>query len=232
MIAREPTSRSLADAHPRHGHAAVAQRADQQLAQRQQVDALVVRSTSARAPPPPRRTDASRAGRRAWDALAAIAAAEHNGRRCCWSSTSGTRRPTSGPSRASELLEHWRFATVRQSTADELGRRAAATCSSCAATASTTSTPRSSPRPCRSSSPSGRRWPSRYLGHEMLAVGPGTKTGHGDPLRQPARDRRRPARQRRRHPGALRRPRGVRGLRHGHHLRRRLRARATTSAGR
>ncbi len=25
----------------------------------------------------------------------------------------------------------------------------------------------------RSSSPSGRRWPSRYLGHEMLAVGPG-----------------------------------------------------------
>ena len=31
-----------------------------------------------------------------------------------------------------ELLEHWRFATVRQSTADELGA-ALATCSSCGA---------------------------------------------------------------------------------------------------
>jgi type III pantothenate kinase len=33
--------------------------------------------------------------------------------------------------RDGEIVEHWRFATVRTSTADELGRRCA-TCSSCA----------------------------------------------------------------------------------------------------
>ena len=30
---------------------------------------------------------------------------------------------------------------------------------------------------------------TRYLGHEMIVVGPGVRTGHGDPLRQPARAR-------------------------------------------
>src|SRR6478735_4732916 len=38
-----------------------------------------------------------------------------------------------------ELIEHWRFATVRSSTADEVG--------------------------------------TRYLGHELLVVGPGLRTG-------------------------------------------------------
>ena len=82
-----------------------------------------------------------------------------------------------------------------------------ATCSSCAATASSDSTPRSSPRPCPQLEPEWTAMAERYLGHEMLAVGPGTKTGHGDPLRQPARDRRRPARQRGRAARALRRAR-------------------------
>ena len=36
---------------------------------------------------------------------------------------------------------------------------------------------------------SGRRWPQRYLGHEMLLVGPGPEDRDADPLRQPARDR-------------------------------------------
>ena len=49
------------------------------------------------------------------------AAAGRAVRRCCSSSTSATPRRTSAPSTASELVEHWRFATVRESTADELG---------------------------------------------------------------------------------------------------------------
>ena len=40
---------------------------------------------------------------------------------CCWSSTSATRRRTSAPTTATELVHDWRFATVRESTADELG---------------------------------------------------------------------------------------------------------------
>ena len=51
--------------------------------------------------------------------------------------------------------------------------------------------------------PEWSRPPQRYLGHECLVVGPGTKTGLRDPRRQPARDRRRPARQRRRDPRAF-----------------------------
>ena len=40
---------------------------------------------------------------------------------CSSSSTSATRRPTSAPSATASCVEHWRFATVRESTADELG---------------------------------------------------------------------------------------------------------------
>src|ERR1700704_815206 len=74
------------------------------------------------------------------------------------------------------MLEHWRFATVRQSTADELGAalsnllelRGYAFKNLDASIVSST-VPALEPE-----------WTSvarRYLGHEMTAVGPGTKTG-------------------------------------------------------
>src|SRR5207244_12756160 len=76
----------------------------------------------------------------------------------------------------SDLLEHWRFATVRQSTADELGAalrnllelRGYGFADLSASIISST-VPQLEPE-----------WTAmarRYLGHEMLDVGPGTKTG-------------------------------------------------------
>lgn len=75
-----------------------------------------------------------------------------------------------------ELLEHWRFATVRSSTADELGaalrnllglRRVAMDRIEASIVSSTV--PVLGPEWCEMA--------ARYLGHEMLAVGPGVKTG-------------------------------------------------------
>src|SRR5271155_4952575 len=81
-----------------------------------------------------------------------------------------------GAFRGGQLLEHWRFATVRQSTADELGAalrnllelRGYGFGDLDASIVSSTAPRRE---------PEGRAVGSRYLGHEMLAVGPGTKTG-------------------------------------------------------
>ncbi len=81
-----------------------------------------------------------------------------------------------GAFRGDQLLEHWRFATVRQSTADELaaalqnllGLRGHSFADLSASIVSST-VPQLEPE-----------WTTvatRYLGHEMLAVGPGTKTG-------------------------------------------------------
>jgi type III pantothenate kinase len=74
------------------------------------------------------------------------------------------------------LLEHWRFATVRTSTADELGAalRNLLELRGCSfeqldASIVSSTVPQLEPE-----------WTSmarRYLGHEMLAVGPGTRTG-------------------------------------------------------
>jgi type III pantothenate kinase len=81
-----------------------------------------------------------------------------------------------GVYRESDLLEHWRFATVRQSTADELGAalRNLLELRGCSfedvhASIVSSTVPQLEPE-----------WTAvatRYLGHEMLAVGPGTKTG-------------------------------------------------------
>ena len=135
-----------------------------------------------------------------------------------------------GTCQGDELVEHWRFATVRESTADELGARAAQPARAARRRRSPTSTPRSSRRRSRSSGPSGRRWRAlpRPRDARRRARHPDR---HGDPLRQPARDRRRPPGQRRRR--ATRRsaaPCVVRRLRHGDHLRPGLGARASTSA--
>jgi type III pantothenate kinase len=74
------------------------------------------------------------------------------------------------------LLEHWRFATVRQSTADELGAalsnllelRGYAFKNVDASIVSST---------VPALEPEWTAVGARYLGHEMIAVGPGTKTG-------------------------------------------------------
>src|ERR1051326_9460595 len=81
-----------------------------------------------------------------------------------------------GTFRGEELVEHWRFATVRQSTADELGAalrnllelRGIGMADLEASIVSST-VPQLGPE-----------WfdmARRYLSHEMMVVGPGTKTG-------------------------------------------------------
>ena len=79
--------------------------------------------------------------------------------------------------RGDELVEHWRFATVRESTADELG---AALRDLLALRGLSLRRPRRVDRlvgRARSSSPSTSSWPSATSGHGMLLVGPGLKTG-------------------------------------------------------
>ncbi|HXW59129.1 MAG TPA: type III pantothenate kinase [Solirubrobacteraceae bacterium] len=81
-----------------------------------------------------------------------------------------------GAFRERELVEHWRFATVRQSTADQLGAALRNLLGlrgygfeDLEASIISSTVPQLEPE-----------WTavaSRYLGHEMLVVGPGTKTG-------------------------------------------------------
>src|SRR5271154_4995484 len=75
-----------------------------------------------------------------------------------------------------ELLEHWRFATVRQSTADQLGAALRNLLElrgygfkDVEASIVSSTVPQLEPE--------WTTMASRYLGQEMLAVGPGTKTG-------------------------------------------------------
>jgi type III pantothenate kinase len=75
-----------------------------------------------------------------------------------------------------ELLEHWRFATVRSSTADELGAALrnllelrGMSMGQIEASIVSSTVPVLGPEWCEMA--------ERYLGHEMLAVGPGVKTG-------------------------------------------------------
>jgi type III pantothenate kinase len=75
-----------------------------------------------------------------------------------------------------ELVEHWRFATVRQSTADELGAalrnllelRGMGMADLSASIVSST---------VPALGPEWAAVADRYLGHEMLVVGPGMRTG-------------------------------------------------------
>ena len=81
-----------------------------------------------------------------------------------------------GTFRGDELVEHWRFATVRDSTADELGAALrnllelrGVTFADLRASIVSSTVPQLEPE-----------WvamASRYLSHQMLAVGPGLKTG-------------------------------------------------------
>jgi type III pantothenate kinase len=81
-----------------------------------------------------------------------------------------------GTFRGEELLEHWRFATVRESTADELGARLRALlelrgvglADLDASIVSSTVPPLA---------PEWAAMAKRYLSHEMLVVGPGIRTG-------------------------------------------------------
>ena len=81
-----------------------------------------------------------------------------------------------GTWRDGELVEHWRFATVRESTADELGAALRSllelrgvTLDDLTASIVSSTVPQLGPE-----------WATmagRYLSHEMLVVGPGIKTG-------------------------------------------------------
>src|ERR1700761_3268358 len=75
-----------------------------------------------------------------------------------------------------ELLEHWRFATVRQSTADQLGAALRNLMElrgygfgDLEASIVSSTVPQLEPE--------WTTMATRYLRHEMLVVGPGTKTG-------------------------------------------------------
>jgi type III pantothenate kinase len=81
-----------------------------------------------------------------------------------------------GTYRDGELLEHWRFATVRQSTADELGAALRnllelrhVPMDQIDASIVSSTVPQLEPE--------WTAMASRYLDHEMLAVGPGLRTG-------------------------------------------------------
>jgi type III pantothenate kinase len=81
-----------------------------------------------------------------------------------------------GALRGEELVEHWRFATVRQSTADQIGAALRNLLElrgygfdDVDASIISSTVPQLEPE--------WTAMASRYLGHEMLAVGPGTKTG-------------------------------------------------------
>src|SRR5919199_4307636 len=81
-----------------------------------------------------------------------------------------------GTFQGDDLVEHWRFATVRESTADELGARLRALLelrgvglADLEASIVSSTVPQLEPE-----------WLSmarRYLAHDMLAVGPGLRTG-------------------------------------------------------
>jgi type III pantothenate kinase len=81
-----------------------------------------------------------------------------------------------GTFRGEELLEHWRFATVRQSTADQLGAALrnllglrGLSFEDIDASIVSSTVPQLEPE--------WSAMASRYLGHEIHTVGPGTKTG-------------------------------------------------------
>ena len=81
-----------------------------------------------------------------------------------------------GAFRGEELVEHWRFATVRDSTADELGAALrnlldlrGLSFDDLEASIISTTVPQLGPEWAQTA--------ERYLGHDMLVVGPGLKTG-------------------------------------------------------
>ncbi len=81
-----------------------------------------------------------------------------------------------GTWRDGELVEHWRFATVRESTADELG----AALKSLLELRGVTLGDLGSSIVSSTVPQLGPEWATmaaRYLGHEMLVVGPGIRTG-------------------------------------------------------
>jgi type III pantothenate kinase len=81
-----------------------------------------------------------------------------------------------GAFRGEELVEHWRFATVRDSTADELGAALRSllalrelSFADLDGSVLSTTVPQLGPEWAQCA--------GRYLGHDMLVVGPGVKTG-------------------------------------------------------
>ena len=79
--------------------------------------------------------------------------------------------------RGDELVEHWRLATEREATADELADRARRACSGCATCGCATSTRRSSRRSCPCSATSTSSCPSATWAARCCWSGPSLKIG-------------------------------------------------------
>src|SRR5436309_4951962 len=80
------------------------------------------------------------------------------------------------PNGSHDVSEHWRFATVRESTSDELG----AALSNLLALRGMGFDGLDSSIMSSTVPPLSEQWTSmsrRYLGHEMLVVGPASRTG-------------------------------------------------------
>src|SRR5437764_6555611 len=108
--------------------------------------------------------------------VVSIAGVEHNRPAMLLVVDVGNTQTHFGTFRGDDLLEHWRFATVRESTADELGAalrnllelRGYGFADLKASIVSST---------VPALEPEWTAMAERYLGHEMLVVGPGIKTG-------------------------------------------------------
>ena len=140
-----------------------------------------------------------RSGRRGWPGRRSLPPATRPDNRapCCWSSTSGTPRPTSACSATPDDGSPSTGASrpCGESTGDELGRRAGEPARAARDGLRRRRQPRSSPRPSRSSPSNGRRWLSATSAPDARRR-PDDQDRDADPDRQPARGRRRPAGQR------------------------------------
>ena len=152
--------------------------------------------------------------------------------RCCSRSTSATPRPTSAPSRASDLVEHWRFQTRAGATGDELAERIAGLLALCG------HRPRRPRRRLRLLGGAAARHPVRAAVASATSERrlpddrPRRQDRDADPDRQPARGRRRPPRQRGRRLRPVRRRLRRRRLRHRRSTSTRSPPTASTSAAR
>jgi type III pantothenate kinase len=103
-------------------------------------------------------------------------ASEHTSRPVLLVVDAGNTQTHIGTFQGDELVQHWRFATVRESTADELGAalRNLLTLRGLSFDDIDASIVSSTVPQLR---PEWTQMASRYLGHEMPVVGPGVRTG-------------------------------------------------------
>ena len=96
---------------------------------------------------------------------------------CSSSSTSATPRPTSAPIATASCVEHWRFATVRDSTADELGAALRNLLELRGVGLADLDASIVSSHGAAAAARVGRRWPAATSATRCWSSGPGIKTG-------------------------------------------------------